>query len=343
MLSEAPKDTRNIIEEIVARRKEDIGRLGWEYGSVIPKTRQRGKPLPFISEKGVVLEVKRASPSKGDIAPGLDAPATATAYAQAGASAISVLTERNYFKGGLDDLVDVCKAVDSWSGAASGRRRIAVLRKDFIYAPEEVDVAYRAGADAVLLIARMLDEAALAAMLMRCGELGMTAFTELRLAEDLEKLVAAKKSIPSPCRIVCGVNARDLKDFSIDLLKPASMLSRIRELLGPDCGVIFESGIRTPEAASFAGSLGFTGMLLGEAAAPARRTAVRDLLSQGRKKPGTGRPSPAQDLRADRRGGCRGVSPRRRGLPWFHLLQAKPPEHNGGSGAKGQGPAFGCG
>ncbi|MBQ6568379.1 MAG: bifunctional indole-3-glycerol phosphate synthase/phosphoribosylanthranilate isomerase [Treponema sp.] len=267
MLSEAPKDTRNIIEEIVARRKEDIGRLGWEYGSVIPKTRQRGKPLPFISEKGVVLEVKRASPSKGDIAPGLDAPATATAYAQAGAAAISVLTERNYFKGGLDDLVDVCKAVDSWSGAASGRRRIAVLRKDFIYSPEEVDVAYRAGADAVLLIARMLDEAALAAMLMRCGELGMTAFTELRLAEDLEKLVAAKKSIPSPCRIVCGVNARDLKDFSIDLLKPASMLSRIRELLGPDCGVIFESGIRTQEAASFAGSLGFTGMLLGEAAA----------------------------------------------------------------------------
>lgn len=273
MLSEAPKDTRNIIEEIVARRKEDIGRLGWEYGCSIPEKRERGTPVPFIAGKGVVLEVKRASPSKGDIAPGLDAAKTALAYADAGAAAISVLTEQNYFKGNLGDLMAVCRAVDAWAAAEEGRKRIAVLRKDFICAPEEVDVAYRAGADAVLLIVRMLDEATLAAMLMRCGELGLTAFTELRLAEDVEKLAAVKKSLSSLggpaqlCRIVCGVNARDLKDFSIDLLKPASMLSRIRELLGPDCGVIFESGIRTPEAASFAGSLGFTGMLLGEAAA----------------------------------------------------------------------------
>lgn len=257
----------NIIEEIVARRKEDISRLGWNYGASVPEKRQRGAPVPFITGRGVVLEVKRASPSKGDIAPGLDAPATAAAYAQAGASAISVLTERNYFKGGLDDLMAVCRAVDDWTAAESGRPKIAVLRKDFLYAPEEIDVAYRAGADAVLLIARMLDEAALAAMLTRCGELGLTAFTELRLAEDLDKLTAAKKSLSSPCRIVCGVNARDLRDFSIDLLKPASMLTRIRSLLGQDCSVIFESGIRTPQAAAFAGSLGFTGMLLGEAAA----------------------------------------------------------------------------
>lgn len=258
---------RNIIEEIVARRKEDIALLGWEYGAAVPEQRQRGAPVPFIASKGVVLEVKRASPSKGDIAPGLDAPKTAAAYADAGAAAISVLTERNYFKGGLDDLMAVCKAVDAWSAAGEGRRKIAVLRKDFLYAPEEVDVAYRAGADAVLLIARMLDEATLRSMLIRCGELGLTAFTELRLEEDVEKLANVKESLSSPCRILCGVNARDLKDFSIDLLKPASMLSRIRELLGEDCGVIFESGIRTPEAASFAGSLGFTGMLLGEAAA----------------------------------------------------------------------------
>ena len=259
--------TRSIIEEIVARRKEDISRLGWDYGASVPEKRQRGAPLPFIAGRGVVLEVKRASPSKGDIAPGLDAPATAAAYARAGASAISVLTERNYFKGGLDDLMAVCRAVDDWTAAESGRPKIAVLRKDFLYAPEEIDVAYRAGADAVLLIARMLDEAALAVMLTRCGELGLTAFTELRLAEDLDKLAAAKKSLSSPCRIVCGVNARDLRDFSIDLLKPVSMLSRIRSLLGQDCSVIFESGIRTPQAAAFAGSLGFTGMLLGEAAA----------------------------------------------------------------------------
>lgn len=267
MPSKDSQGTRNIIEEIVARRKEDIRSLGWDYGAAVPEQRQRGAPVPFIASKGVVLEVKRASPSKGDIAPGLDAPKTAAAYADAGAAAISVLTERNYFKGGLDDLMAVCKAVDDWSAEGEGRRKIAVLRKDFLYAPEEVDVAYRAGADAVLLIARMLDETTLRSMLTRCGELGLTAFTELRLEEDLEKLAKVKETLSVSCRIVCGVNARDLRDFSIDLLKPASMLPRIRKLLGEDCGVIFESGIRTPEAAGFAGSLGFTGMLLGEAAA----------------------------------------------------------------------------
>ncbi|MBQ9539463.1 MAG: bifunctional indole-3-glycerol phosphate synthase/phosphoribosylanthranilate isomerase [Treponema sp.] len=268
------RNIRNIIEEIVTRRKEDIATLGWDYGSSVPPERQRGKPVPFIAHKGVVLEVKRASPSKGDIAPGLDAAATAVSYADAGADAISVLTERNYFKGSLDDLMTVCKAVDAWSAEGTGRRRIAVLRKDFIYAPEEVDVAYRAGADAVLLIARMLDKSVMQAMLCRCGELGMTAFVELRLEDDLdklaavrEKLAADREKLSSPCRIVCGVNSRDLKDFSIDLLKPASLLSRIHRLLGKDCSVIFESGIRTPKAATFAGSLGFTGMLLGEAAA----------------------------------------------------------------------------
>ncbi len=258
---------RNIIEEIVARRKADIQGLGWDYGAAVPDQRRRGAPVPFIASKGVVLEVKRASPSKGDIAPGLDAPKTARSYAEAGADAISVLTERNYFKGGLEDLMAVCGAVDAWSAEHGGHKRIAVLRKDFIYAPEEIDVAYRAGADAVLLIARMLDSNVLQAMLRRCGELAMTAFVELRLEDDLKKLAEAKDALDRPCRIVCGVNSRDLKDFSIDLLKPASMLGEIRALLGADCPVIFESGIRTPEAASFAGSLGFTGMLLGEAAA----------------------------------------------------------------------------
>ncbi len=267
MPSNRTMTARNIIEEIVSRRKEDIQKLGWDYGSTLPPKRERGAPVPFILERGVVLEVKRASPSKGDIAPNLNAADTACAYAMAGASAISVLTEQNYFKGSLEDLQAVCKAVDKWTMAHNGRRNIAVLRKDFIYAPEEIDVAYRAGADAVLLIARMLDEKLLEHMLCRCEELGMTAFVELRLDEDLHKLASVKGKIPETCRIVCGVNARDLKDFSIDLLKPASMLKEIRSILGENCSVIFESGIRTPDAASFAGSLGFTGMLLGEAAA----------------------------------------------------------------------------
>ncbi len=246
----------DILTQIVEGRKADIKKRGLDFGYEIPQERKR-RVHPFIQEKGVVLEVKRASPSKGDIAPKLNASETALAYQEAGASAISVLTEENYFKGNLGDLMSVCQSVD-----------VAVLRKDFLLYPDEIDVAYKCGADAVLLIARILDQDVLAKMLCRCASFGITAFVELRLEEDLKKLAAAKSlaagELPA---IVCGVNSRDLKDFSIDLLKPLGFLERIKSVMGSDCSVIFESGIRTAQAAAFAGSLGFTGLLLGEAAA----------------------------------------------------------------------------
>ena len=246
----------DILTQIVEGRKAEMKKRGLDFGYEIPQERKR-RVHPFIQEKGVVLEVKRASPSKGDIAPKLNASETALAYQEAGASAISVLTEENYFKGNLGDLKRVCDSVD-----------VAVLRKDFLIYPEAIDVAYKIGADAVLLIARILDKEALGKMLSRCASLGITAFVELRLEEDLKKLAAAKSlaagELPA---IVCGVNSRDLKDFSIDLLKPLGFLERIKSVMGSDCSVIFESGIRTAQAAAFAGSLGFTGLLLGEAAA----------------------------------------------------------------------------
>ncbi len=246
----------DILTQIVEGRKADMEKRGLDFGYEIPQERKR-RVHPFIQEKGVVLEVKRASPSKGDIAPKLNASETALAYQEAGASAISVLTEENYFKGNLGDLISVCQSVD-----------VAVLRKDFLLFPDEIDVAYKCGADAVLLIARILDQDVLAKMLCRCASFGITAFVELRLEDDLQKLAAAKsladKELPA---IVCGVNSRDLKDFSIDLLKPLGFLERIKSVMGSDCSVIFESGIRTAQAAAFAGSLGFTGLLLGEAAA----------------------------------------------------------------------------
>lgn len=247
----------DILTKIVDARKADIKERGIALGYEIPAERKRAVH-PFIQKKGVVLEVKRASPSKGDIAPNLDAAATALAYQEAGASAISVLTEENYFKGNLGDLKRVCDSVD-----------VAVLRKDFLVYPEEIDVAYKIGADAVLLIARILDQDSLGKMLSRCASLGITAFVELRLEDDLQKLAAARASDKEAGRatVVCGVNARDLKDFSIDLLTPCGFLEQIKSVMGQDCSVIFESGIRTPQAAAFAGSLGFTGMLLGEAAA----------------------------------------------------------------------------
>ena len=251
----------DILTEIVNKRIEDIQKHGITFGFDIPEKRLR--PVhSFLPEKGVILEVKRASPSKGDIAPDLDSPATARSYEKAGASAISCLTETNYFKGSLGDLMSVCETVD-----------IAVLRKDFLISADEVDVSYRAGADAVLLIARILDSKTMNEMAETAAGYGMTSLVEVRSDEDISKLESLVKAFAAKGLdkklIVCGVNSRDLATFKIDLLKPCALLEKIRRILGDDARVIFESGIRTPQAASFAGSLGFTGMLLGEAAAKA--------------------------------------------------------------------------
>lgn len=247
----------SILDTIVEKRRTDIAQKGVTFGYSIPETRTRGAPVPFVAQKSVILEVKRASPSKGDIAPSLDASACAKLYEAAGAGAISVLTENHFFKGDLRDLMAVSAAVG---------KNVAVLRKDFLLFPEEIEIAYRCGADAVLLISRILSTDLLCQMAKECARFHMTAFIEVRLQEDLEKLKAVAAEVPT-CALVCGVNARDLKTFTIDLLRPARMLRHIQDILGQNARVVFESGIKTPEAAAFASSLGFTGLLLGEAAA----------------------------------------------------------------------------
>ena len=256
----------DILTTIVERRTADMNEQGVCFGIEIPSERQR--PVhPFLLQKGVILEVKRASPSKGDIALSLNAGETARSYAEAGAAAISCLTETNYFKGTLKDLMEVCASVDKFE-KETGRQVPAVLRKDFLINDEEVRVAYRAGADAVLLIARILDSDMMIKMARTAAEYGMTSLIEVRSDEDICKLSAVAAVVDKKF-IVCGVNSRDLATFKIDLLKPCALLDKICKVLGNEALVIFESGIRTPQAARFAGSLGFTGMLLGEAAARA--------------------------------------------------------------------------
>ncbi len=269
----------DILTTIVEKRKADIKRLGVTFGYDIPQKRLR--PVsPFLEEKGVILEVKRASPSKGDIASGLDAGETAKSYAEAGARAISCLTESNYFKGNLNDLMLVCRTLDDFSTKAGVCQIPAVLRKDFLLSVEEIEISYRAGADAILLIARILEAPVIVEMAKAAAGFGMTCLVEVRSDADLEKLAAVAATVDKKF-IVCGVNSRDLATFKIDLLQPCALLDKIRDVLGEDARVVFESGIRTPEAAGFAGSLGFTGMLLGEAAAKApelRRELVKSFV-----------------------------------------------------------------
>ena len=254
----------SILQTIVNKRELDKEQGVKNFGFTIPKTRQRSI-TPFLPERGVILEIKRASPSKGDIKPDLSPRTLALAYQKAGAAAISVLTENNYFKGSLQDIVEVAEELDyAESFNTLSCKKPAILRKDFLTDVSEIDVSYKIGADAVLLIARILTIENLIKMAIRCVDLGLGMLVELRTDEDIEKyhklIGALAKKEKGLDTLVVGTNTRDLATFAIDLLKPLTYGNRLPKKM------IFESGIHTPIAAKFAGSLGFYGMLVGEEA-----------------------------------------------------------------------------
>lgn len=252
--------SEDILAKIVRMRREDIERLGLSFGIEIPEKREVGH-TEFLGNAGAILEVKRASPSKGDIAPDLDPVGLATTYAEAHAQAVSVLTETNFFKGTLRDLIAVANLMES--RRKQGLHACAVLRKDFLLFEDEIDIAYRCGADAVLLIARILDDEQLVRMAKRAQSFDMQAFVEVRETDDLRKLKVVTDALGDAAAktIVAGVNSRDLATFHTDPLVPASVRSKL------PAKAIFESGILCPADATYARNLGFTGILVGEAVA----------------------------------------------------------------------------
>ena len=252
--------SEDILAKIVRMRREDIERLGLNFGIEIPEKREVGH-TEFLGNAGAILEVKRASPSKGDIAPDLDPVGLATTYAEAHAQAVSVLTETNFFKGTLRDLIAVANLMES--RRKQGLHACAVLRKDFLLFEDEIDIAYRCGADAVLLIARILDDEQLVRMAKRAASFDMQAFVEVRETDDLRKLKVVTDALGDAAAktIVAGVNSRDLATFHTDPLVPASVRSKL------PAKAVFESGILCPADATYARNLGFTGILVGEAVA----------------------------------------------------------------------------
>jgi indole-3-glycerol phosphate synthase / phosphoribosylanthranilate isomerase len=233
----------NVRDEIVAKRETRITAQGFCQGLEKPKSRTA--PLvPFCPGKGIICEMKRASPSKGNIFPGLDPVTQARAYVSAGASFFSVLTEQDYFKGSLRDLRD----------AKSSQPYKAFLRKDFLLYDEDIEAAYLFGADAVLLIAGMLDPQRLERLYSKAKSLGMEALVELHDDEDIAKARKIKASF-------VGVNSRDLKTFKIDPLLPLRVMGKIDW----DCRVVYESGLRSGYEAAFAAQSGFSAILVGEA------------------------------------------------------------------------------
>jgi len=234
----------NVLSKIVAQRRSRIARVGHSMDVDLPAVRQV-PVVPFGRDPFLVCEVKRKSPSRGDIAPGRDAREQAGAYVRNGIRSISVLTEEDNFGGSLADLVRVKEAYPDAS----------VLRKDFLLDVEDVEVSWRAGADAVLLIASMLDAETLAALYRRARGLGLEALVEVHSAEDVEKCRGFAPSLT-------GINCRDLSTFSMDLLHPLKLRPRVDW----DTRLLFESGIRSSEDVRLALSAGFSGVLVGETA-----------------------------------------------------------------------------
>ncbi|HQL05525.1 MAG TPA: bifunctional indole-3-glycerol phosphate synthase/phosphoribosylanthranilate isomerase [Treponemataceae bacterium] len=249
----------DILSVILEKRKALHDQKGFSFGHSIPLKRE--KPVvPFLPEKGAILEVKRASPSRGDIAPFLNAAETACTYAEQGAGAISVLTEETFFKGSLEDLCAVSEAVYKKNPG------IAILRKDFLVEEEEIDISYSCGADAVLLIARILETEKLCSMAKKALSLGLSILCEIREEEDLGKYHTMCRTVQKgrgQARIFLGINTRDLATFVLDPLVPSSFFYDVEE----GSLMIYESGVKTVEAAAFAGNMGFHGLLMGEAAA----------------------------------------------------------------------------
>jgi indole-3-glycerol phosphate synthase len=186
--------------------------------------------------------VKRSSPSAGRIAEA-DAGARARTYEAAGATAVSVLTEREHFDGALADLRAAHLAV-----------RIPVLRKDFLVHPAQVIESRVEGADAVLLIAGALSEPELRALLAAAGDLGLGALVEAHTKEDLDRALAAGAE-------VVGVNARDLETLEVDPARALDLLARVPE----DRVAVLESGISSRRHVEKALEAGARAILVGEA------------------------------------------------------------------------------
>jgi indole-3-glycerol phosphate synthase len=238
----------SILERIFAAKRAELEaeRAAVPLEAMREAARAAPPPRDFLTalrtrRPAVIAEIKRASPSKGDIMPGLDTAAVARDYASSGAAAISVLTDR-HFKGSLEDLRTVRAAID-----------LPLLRKDFIFDPYQVHQARAAGADCILLIAAMLNEANLATLYAAARELDLQALVEVHNEEELRVADRAGAEI-------VGINNRDLHTFVTDIAVTERLLKGYRGT----ALVISESGIDTPEDIRRLDRAGARAFLIGE-------------------------------------------------------------------------------
>lgn len=201
-----------------------------------------GKLTTGSESPRVIAELKKASPSRGVIRREYNPAVLAPSLERAGAAAFSVLTEPDFFEGSLEDLALVRRLVER-----------PVLRKDFILERYQVVESRAAGADSFLLIAAILDDAALAGLIAAGRELGMEALVEVHNGEELRRALGAGAKM-------VGVNNRDLKTFEVSLQVSFELVDKIPE----SCVAISESGIRSRDEVKRLQAAGFDAFLIGE-------------------------------------------------------------------------------
>ncbi|NQV07522.1 indole-3-glycerol-phosphate synthase [bacterium] len=234
-----------IVSSVRARLGETIERAGqWRRDSLAaepPRDFAGALAAPGLS---VIAEIKRRSPSAGPIDLDLDPASQASAYESGGASAMSVLTEPDHFGGSLADL-----------GAVRGAVAIPVLRKDFMLHEAQIWQARAAGADAILLIAAILDDDTLASLMGVAAIAGVAALVEVHTAVEARRVADLDPAI-------VGVNNRDLTTFRVNL----ATAETLRPLLPAGAICVGESGVSSPVGAARMAAAGYDAILVGEVA-----------------------------------------------------------------------------
>lgn len=269
-----------VLEGILAAERQRLGRA--EAGFPLASLRQRAARRAVVEGRrdflgalragrknatglAIIAEIKQASPSRGMLRPSLDVAAVARAYGLAGAAALSVLTEEPHFGGRLAYL-DVARTACP----------LPILRKDFAFSEYQIWEAAAGGADAVLLIAAILDDDELQNLLRAAADAGVAALVEVHDAMELSRAKAVLASVPA-ARSLLGVNNRDLRTFQVD---PARALELAAEL---PAGVlaVTESGLRDAGDLRRAAAAGYAAALIGERfmTAPEPGAALAALLS----------------------------------------------------------------
>jgi indole-3-glycerol phosphate synthase len=238
----------SILERIYAAKRTEVARLrsAVALDTVAARARLAPAARDFLASlkshrPAIIAEIKRASPSKGEILPGLDPVAVARAYQGSGAAAISVLTDV-HFKGSIDDLRAVRAAVD-----------LPLLRKDFVFDPYQVFEARAAGADCILLIGAMLSEDEIRSLSALAGKLGMAALIEVHQAKELRLSAIAEAPL-------LGINNRDLHTFITDIAVTESLLADYKGR----ATIVSESGIEESEDIRRVYQAGAQAVLIGE-------------------------------------------------------------------------------